>query len=54
MKNDDRKEGILAFVKQDVRKEWSILWELESGEIADGKTWKAVVSFSRDWKYPQK
>jgi hypothetical protein len=52
MEHDNRQEGKLVFEKQGLRKEWPILWELESGIIADGQTWRAAVSFSRDWKCP--
>lgn len=52
MASDNRQEGKLIFEKQGVYEEWPVLWELRSGRIADGQTWKAVVSFTRNWVLP--
>jgi len=54
MADDKRREGKLIFEKQGVREEWDVFWKPLVGEVVEGQSWKAVVSFDRKWSLPNK
>ncbi len=50
--NDLRKTGWLTFEGPNFTEKLQILWELRSGELIEGKTWVAAISFTNDWEVP--
>jgi len=52
--NDQRRTGLLIFEGPRLSERLKVYWELRSGELTEGKTWAADVSFSPDFSVSDK
>jgi len=51
---EQRKPGLLFFEGPSLDECLKVYWNLRSGELAEGKTWIASVSFSPDFAVPDR
>ncbi len=53
-KDGQRKVGKLIFENGDIQEIIPVYWQVSLGEISEGNTWKADISFTQNWKLPEK